>query len=242
MRAALLALALSATPALAQPSDEAAAFVEGNVLATFYHELGHALIDILELPVLGQEEDAADQLSVVLTHDLWEEDMAQAVAWSAALSFLLSAEDWAGEEPVWWGVHGADLQRHYTLVCLFYGANPEARGDFVTEFELPEERAEGCPEEWQLAYDSWWTYLDGITTETPSTALRFTPDAEDPVSVLIGEEVAALNEMFHLPRAIEVELAACGEANAFYHPGFRTITMCTEYVDWLWQQAEAAGL
>ncbi|MBA4350919.1 MAG: hypothetical protein C0427_06690, partial [Rhodobacter sp.] len=40
--------------------------VRDVMLAIFYHELGHALIDVMQLPVLGLEEDAADVLSVVM--------------------------------------------------------------------------------------------------------------------------------------------------------------------------------
>ena len=35
-------------------------FVVGNMLFTVTHEIGHAVIGQMELPVLGREEDAAD--------------------------------------------------------------------------------------------------------------------------------------------------------------------------------------
>jgi hypothetical protein len=43
--------------------------------------------------------------------------------------------------------------------------------------------------------------------------------------------------MFVLPETLTVALAPCGEVNAFYDPAVRTITVCTEYVDYLWGQA-----
>ena len=80
-----VAIAAVALPARAQDVSEAAvSYVVGNVLSTFYHELGHAMIDVMHLPVLGQEEDAADILSVILTNDLWEEDMARQTALATA--------------------------------------------------------------------------------------------------------------------------------------------------------------
>ena len=39
-------------------------FVHDNLLATSYHEIGYAMIDQLELSLLGQEKDAADVASV----------------------------------------------------------------------------------------------------------------------------------------------------------------------------------
>lgn len=38
--------------------------------------------------------------------------------------------------------------------------------------------------------------------------------------------------------ALVAETASCGEANAFYSPGDRMITMCTEYEDYLFEMAE----
>lgn len=246
MRHALLttaALAALALPAAAQDaSDAAIAFVEGATLSIFYHEFGHALVDILQLPVLGQEEDAADILSVVLTHEMWDEDWARDTAWAASLSWKLTAEEYAGEDEAYWGVHGLDLQRHYTHVCLFYGANPEARADFAEEFELPEDRAEGCAEEYQLAAESWGVYLDQIAEGAPAETIAMEVDTGDSISILLGDEVAALNAAFALPEPLTVEYASCGEENAFYDGSTKTITMCTEYVDYLWDQAEAAGL
>ncbi len=238
------ALVLSAAPLAAQePTDAQIAFVEGSVLSIFYHEFGHALIDILRLPVLGQEEDAADILSVVLTNTLWKEDMARETAWAAATSWRMMADE-AGEvdEESYAGVHGLDLQRHYTTVCLFYGANPDARADFVEEFALPADRAEGCPDEYALAAESWGIYLDEMAADAPGTAITMEVDPADRISILLGDEVAALNQYFALPEGLTVKLESCGEENAFYHPSDKTITFCTEYVDYLWEQAEQAGL
>jgi len=65
-----LALLLAATlPAGAQePSD----FVESNILGIFYHELGHAVIDTENVPIFGQEEDAADVFSIFMVDALFD--------------------------------------------------------------------------------------------------------------------------------------------------------------------------
>jgi len=44
------------------------------------------------LPIFGQEEDAADVLSVLMIHELFEEDSAQIVACDAAFGFQAEAE------------------------------------------------------------------------------------------------------------------------------------------------------
>lgn len=53
----------------------------------FYHEVGHALVDVLELPITGKEEDAVDQLSTyVLVEDA---DGGEVAALDGAVAFLL---------------------------------------------------------------------------------------------------------------------------------------------------------
>ncbi len=92
-------------------TDEATlAYVESNLLGIFYHELGHALIDILGLPIFGQEEDAADVLSIFLIDAFYEEEAAVQIAYDAAFGFLGEAE--ATMEIAFWDAHGPDLQRY----------------------------------------------------------------------------------------------------------------------------------
>ncbi|WP_371229102.1 DUF4344 domain-containing metallopeptidase [Roseovarius sp. 2305UL8-3] len=143
-------LALMPGAALAQ-DDAVEAFVASNLIATLYHELGHVLIDQMGLPVLGQEEDAADVLSVLMIDAFFEEELAVSIAIDTAFGFYESAED---DAPAFWDVHGPDLQRYYTTVCLFYGANPDEREDIAQDMGLPEDRAESCEEEFELAHDS----------------------------------------------------------------------------------------
>jgi len=245
MRKILLVTALAAIPLSVQaqePSAEAEAFVRGNVLSIFYHEFGHALVDIVGVPVMGREEDAADALSVVLTNEMWEEGEARSTAWVTAEYWLQSASESADDEPAYADVHGLDMQRHFTHVCLFYGANPDARNDFVTEFALPEDRAEGCVEEYNQTADSWGLYLDEIATETPRTSISMDVDPADSISIILGYEVEGLNERFALPEGLAVSLESCGEVNAFYDSSTKSITFCTEYVDYLWDQTEALNL
>ncbi len=46
-------------------ADPRASTVNGEI-ATFYHELGHMVISLYDLPITGREEDVADQLSAYI--------------------------------------------------------------------------------------------------------------------------------------------------------------------------------
>lgn len=131
-----------------------------NVLYTttfvFYHEAGHALIDILDLPVTGKEEDAADQLATFILTLGGEEG--EKIAMAAVKQFQIASE--RGENKNFWDEHSLDEQRFYNILCLLYGSNPEKYSDLVTEEILPESRAEGCPSEYEKVSKSWFKLLE----------------------------------------------------------------------------------
>ena len=80
------------------------AYVSSNIVSIFYHELGHAIIDKMSVPIFGQEEDAADVLSILMIDQVYDEESAQDVAYDAALGFLADAEQ--AEELAFWGCMG----------------------------------------------------------------------------------------------------------------------------------------
>ena len=213
------------------PSD---AFVASNVVSILYHEIGHAVIDLLELPIFGQEEDAADVLSALLIDEIYEEQTAQATVIDAAYGFYAEAQN--SEEPAYWDVHGPDEQRYFNLVCLFYGGNPVQREGLATQLGLPEDRAETCEEEYQLAYDSWNPVLDELAGH--NFELELTDYVDGLMADVLIDEIIYLNTIFRFPKTVSVELVSCGEANAFYDPETVVITICTEFGPYLRDQYE----
>ncbi|SLN66367.1 hypothetical protein TRL7639_03771 [Falsiruegeria litorea R37] len=171
----LAGLTAPATAEFSFDADEATqAYVEANLLGIFYHELGHALIDMLDLPIFGQEEDAADVLSVFLIDALYEEESAVDLAYGTAFGFLGEVEQREAENelPAYWDVHGPDLQRYFNLVCIFFGANPDERADVADDLGLPADRAEYCPDEYDQADHSWGVALEEILTDHPAQSIR----------------------------------------------------------------------
>ncbi len=120
--------------------------LRGPLIEVFLHEVAHALFEQLRIPILGREEDAADQVAAVmlLHHSLHTvRDTVLGVAW-------MYAQDAKGERidrAALANVHGLSAQRFYNLLCIAYGAEPELFADLVDEHYLPEERAQTCTEE-----------------------------------------------------------------------------------------------
>jgi Putative metallopeptidase len=212
-------------------------FVESNIAETLYHELGHMLIDVLDLPVFGPEEFAVDLFAVVMINRMHDEETAVRVALDVAAAYDAGAtkERSAGDSPVMWDVHGSDRQRYYNLACLMYGANPDAREDLAEELGLPDSRADTCAAEYAMTARAWGAVLDRIAMGTPGQSLKmdWMLDADSPLTRFVATEVDRLNAIMVLPEEIAVSVIPCGEVNAFYDPGPREIIICTEMAEHL---------
>lgn len=215
------------------PEDEAEAqFIADEVMATFYHELGHGLISVLGLPVLGKEEDAADSLSVVLMNDFWSEDDAQGILTSDATAYALLAKESSGDMTPerFADEHSLDLQRYFSVVCMFYGADPEGRKGLADTLKLPEDTRDRCPRDWEQAAGSWDALLQDAVPGEGTFGLVMAEGQEGvPLADLLAGEVEVVNERFGLPVEITVKVQDCGEANAFFNREDNSITMCNEY-------------
>jgi hypothetical protein len=132
--------------------DEGDAAVGDATVFVFFHELGHALIDVYDLPVTGKEEDAVDQLSTIIVADGSPEGAA--AAFNGALAFAITAPDDL-DESAFWGVHSMNQQRFYNIICLLYGQDPKAHKDLVNDEVLPKDRAASCPSEFARAEKAW---------------------------------------------------------------------------------------
>lgn len=139
--------------------DKATEETLNSTMFLFVHELGHALIDVYDLPVVGHEEDAVDEFSVVLFAGNQGEDSEAAshIALLGAESFLLlSARDEKelADLPMW-DERSLSKQRFYNILSLVYGSNPEKYKAIVEGDLLPKDRAARSEAEWAQASKSW---------------------------------------------------------------------------------------
>jgi hypothetical protein len=127
-----------------------------------YHEIAHALIDQLNLPVLGREEDAADTLAAILLLLVEAEDGPQAVLSVAEYYRLIGLQDIKAGTVSWWDEHAVDLQRSYNMLCFVYGCEPKEHKHLVgtKRGRLPKARAERCGAEYRQSAESWVTLLE----------------------------------------------------------------------------------
>jgi hypothetical protein len=143
------------TPAGIEPIDT----VIGPFFDMALHEFAHGLFELLNIPLLGREEDAADQVAAYIYLQLADSE-ARRIVMGAAYGFFADArsddhaltreefsEDFAEEHPM-------PEQRAYNLLCIAYGADEELFGDLVSKGYLPRERAESCIDDYEQVLDA----------------------------------------------------------------------------------------
>lgn len=132
--------------------------VSDTIMQAFFHELGHCLIDVLDLPATGREEDAVDQLATILILDGSPEGRRSAI--NAALEFDIASRDTDPNDMAYWDEHSFSKTRFYDMLCLVYGSDPKNMRTIVGPDGLPEERAVRCTSEYQRAERAWLRLLE----------------------------------------------------------------------------------
>jgi hypothetical protein len=117
--------------------------VVGPFLDTTLHEFAHALFDILFIPILGREEDAADQVAAYIYLKLSDVEVKRLV-YGTAYNYLAvqaktadsaqTAKEFLQDSS---GAHSFPSQRAHNLLCVAYGAKPKLFSDVITKGHLP---------------------------------------------------------------------------------------------------------
>jgi putative metallopeptidase DUF4344 len=148
--------------------------VKSAAAATFFHELGHGLVDAWKIPTTGREEDAVDQLSTLVLIERTENG--EQMALDGALTFKIYGELTKGEKKIYWDEHSLDEQRFFDTICLVYGHDEEKFAYLVENGTLPEERAVFCTEDYDKVSHAWrqllGPYLKGPAQSRPKLKLR----------------------------------------------------------------------
>ena len=130
------------------------------------HELGHAIIRQLNLPLTGLEEDSGDGFATFFTVN--DKDTGPNAALGGAVLFdamgskrpNLTLEDFSSDHPV-------ILQRVYNFLCCVVGSDPQhLQNSLVTDGYIPEARAILCRKEWTQLNYGWWTQLEPHLTDS----------------------------------------------------------------------------
>lgn len=222
--------------------NEAIEFALNNSTYVLYHEMGHLLIGELGIPVLGKEEDAADNLATIWLLVEETETADQVLVDSSDgwfLSDLLSQSE-AYEDADFYDSHSLDVQRAFQLVCLMVGSDAEIFGEVATNAGLERDRQEECEAEFVQTLTSWDTVLAPYTLDSPHDLVRiaYEPSTDFEGAAELLQQAQSLEGAaqfalsgYDLPRPVQLIARECGEANAYYDPDPGEIVFCYELVE-----------
>ena len=132
--------------------------VAGQLLFAAAHELGHAMFDIYNVPVLGRQEDAADQFATYFILQFGGE-RARPLVQGAAYAYKGYIKSLKGNPKVTLPLaafasdHSSPEERFYNLACIAYGYDSKVFAGVVDKDYLSAARAKVCKFEYQnLSY------------------------------------------------------------------------------------------
>ncbi len=127
----------------------------GGTVSVILHELGHALFQIQDIPLLGKEEDAADQIAALImlqfgpkvalttikgTYNAWHHFNADRLRrQKGEIRTYQEADE-----------HSIDIQRAFNFLCIAYGKDPATFQELSDKF-LPRARRDHCADEYKQA-------------------------------------------------------------------------------------------
>jgi hypothetical protein len=125
----------------------------GPLFLVLLHETGHAMFDIFQVPVLGSQEDAADQFATYVLLQFGGQ-RAQRLLRGAAYSFKRIVADIKDKPNVTLPLeafssdHSRPEQRFFNMACVAYGYDDKLFAGAVDKEYLPEKRAKKCKAEY----------------------------------------------------------------------------------------------
>jgi hypothetical protein len=218
-----------------------AEFVTGNMLFVLLHEMAHASITQMGLPVLGRMEDAADTFAALRLIRIGSDFSYRVLADAAKGWFMADRRDQkTGVTVAYYDDHGLNQQRAYQIVCLMVGSDDEKFKDLTKETKLPEERQDSCAGDFSNAAYSWDLLLNPHrrTPDQPKTKIDvvYGPAEGRAATALqmarstrwletVAEHAA---DEFAWPAPFTLELQTCGSPNARWDLATRKLTLCYE--------------
>ena len=125
----------------------------GPLFLVLLHETGHAIFDIFQVPVLGSQEDAADQFATYALLQFGGQRALRLIR-GAAYSFKRLITDIKNKPNVtlpleaFSNEHSRPEQRFFNLACMAYGYDANLFAGLVDREYLPEKRAKRCKVEY----------------------------------------------------------------------------------------------
>ena len=209
------------------------AFAKDVTLHVVLHELGHALIREFDLPVLGNEETAADAFA---TYYLTTRMPDRAAAVLAARTRSLMIEGGETPEVDWKGEHDDDARRAFQIAALAVAADPEKYEAVAAVVGMSPEEVEQARDYGAEIHRSWRRVLAPLWMPegSASAEARVTYDDDSAFLVRLCEdglasEIASAVGRFDWHSLVQVRFVE-GDGRAGWSRSERAVTVHGAYV------------
>ncbi len=222
--------------------DKSVRYVINNALFTLYHEVGHLLVDKHQWPVLGREEDVADNFATYMLLTQRRRSFQQALK-DAALGWKLEDEYYGGrrDDSSYYGEHSLDLQRAYQIVCMMVGEDRDTFYSTAQEWGIDRTRQATCRNDYEQISRSLEQLLTPYlnTSNRANVTINYERAGADLSlayktlrdSRMLESIAQDLRYNFGLTSNIRITAKLCGEPNAFYDSDSSEIIMCYELLE-----------
>lgn len=127
----------------------------GAAVSVILHELGHALFQIQDIPLLGREEDGADQLAALIMLQFGPKVALTTIkgtynAWHHMNAERLQSQKGEIRHAQEADEHSIDIQRAFNYLCIAYGKDQETFQELADRL-LPRARLAHCADEYKQA-------------------------------------------------------------------------------------------
>lgn len=118
---------------------------QGIIVGTFINlvldQVAHAVFDMLQIPIWGRENDAADNVTALIMVEFRAD-----LTWTmiGGTSWFLAERGFTGDDfsKV---QRGTEAQRYFNYTCIAFGSNPGKFKFLVEDGSLPQGFAQSCP-------------------------------------------------------------------------------------------------
>jgi hypothetical protein len=231
---------------------ERAEFVIGNAYYVLLHEFAHVIMHDFDIPILGNEEDAADTLAAttlirldkqMTTNDFRHTKMLLMAADANRILWQRGVE-LENLEAAYWANHPLSAQRAARILCLVYGSDVEVFAPLPEMIDMPLFRSDWCEEEYELAdAGREWvrrTYGTEEVRRPLEVAVTYQkakhPDHQIIERFLKRENILEktadyVRSHFALPAELTLSARACGVPDAYWDEDAREVVLCYELME-----------
>lgn len=215
--------------AFAQNQSAVSQTTRDALLHVVAHEIGHAIIREFDLPVLGPEEDIADDFATVYIYMMFPERADEIITARARQNLA------DNEQPGMFSEYRADNQRAGRSVCMLYGLNPDRFPGLAGTFALSGDEAANCRDFATEVGRSWRRIIAdyrmpaGVRITEARIRSEDTPQIETLVRTNFVDDAYKLLSGIDWHSNITLSIEQCDGATSWSRNG-RRITLCDAYI------------